>query len=254
MAKVFIEESTLTNVGNAIRAKKGTTAKIDPANFASEIQAIETAKIQQNKYLEITENGSYNITPDTGYNGIAKVVVDVAMQETPDYSETLIKILDKTITSIVIPDGTKFIGNYALGYCQSLKSVTLNEGLEEIGTSAFCACAITSIVMPSTLKKLGSSVFNSCNSLTSVTLNSGLKEIGSAFSYCSKLTSLTIPSSVTTISGNAFSSMGSSSNKITIIMAGTTPPTIATNTFKTTNLRKIRIPASALSAYSNATN
>lgn len=217
MAKVFIEDSTLTAIGNAIRTKKGTTALIDPANFADEIEGIQSS----------------------GGND----------------SETLKGLLNKTITSIVIPDGTKFIGSYALSYCQSLKSVTLNEGLEEIGTNAFGGCsALTSIVMPSTLKKLGSSAFNSCNSLTSVTLNNGLKEIGSSFAYCSKLTSLTIPSSVTTISGSAFSTMGGSSNKITITMAGTTPPTIATNTFSTTNLRKIRIPAAAQIEYANATN
>jgi hypothetical protein len=42
MAKVFIEESTLTAIGNAIRNKRGTTTLIDPADFAGEIQAIET--------------------------------------------------------------------------------------------------------------------------------------------------------------------------------------------------------------------
>ena len=40
MAKVFIEESTLTATANAIRAKKGTTALIDPAKFANEIESI----------------------------------------------------------------------------------------------------------------------------------------------------------------------------------------------------------------------
>lgn len=40
MAKVFIEESTLTATANAIRAKKGTTALIDPAKFANEIEGI----------------------------------------------------------------------------------------------------------------------------------------------------------------------------------------------------------------------
>ena len=42
MAKVFIEDSTLTAIGNAIRNKRGTTDLIDPADFAGEIDAIET--------------------------------------------------------------------------------------------------------------------------------------------------------------------------------------------------------------------
>jgi hypothetical protein len=41
MAKVFIEESTLTAIGNAIREKTGKTDLIDPANMGTEIASIE---------------------------------------------------------------------------------------------------------------------------------------------------------------------------------------------------------------------
>lgn len=40
MAKVFIEESTLTNIGNAIRSKTGKTELIDPAVMHTEIASI----------------------------------------------------------------------------------------------------------------------------------------------------------------------------------------------------------------------
>ena len=42
MGKVFIQESTLTNIADSIRSKKGTTALIDPANMATEIASITT--------------------------------------------------------------------------------------------------------------------------------------------------------------------------------------------------------------------
>lgn len=256
MAKVFIEESTLTNIGNAIRTKKGTTAKIDPANFASEIQAIETAKVQQNKYLEVTSNGSYDVTPDSGYNGIARVMVDVSVSDVsaPDEYESMFRLtLQKSIMVVTIPEKTKAIGSYAFYQCNQLVNVTLNEGLQEIGQYAFSSTAIKSIVMPSTLRTIGRSAFNSCNSLTSVTLNQGLTSINSSFVYCANLTNLVIPASVTTIEGQAFN-IGSSSKKATIKMLGTTPPTISTNAFSTSALNKILIPASALSAYSSAAN
>jgi hypothetical protein len=41
MAKVFIEETTLTAIGNAIRGKTGKTELIDPANMSTEIASIE---------------------------------------------------------------------------------------------------------------------------------------------------------------------------------------------------------------------
>lgn len=40
MAKVLIDESTLTDIADSIRSKKGTTALINPANYASEISGI----------------------------------------------------------------------------------------------------------------------------------------------------------------------------------------------------------------------
>lgn len=40
MSKVWINKSTLTDIANAIRSKKGSSALIDPSNFANEIQGI----------------------------------------------------------------------------------------------------------------------------------------------------------------------------------------------------------------------
>jgi hypothetical protein len=40
MGKVLIDESTLTNIADSIRSKKGTTDLINPANYASEISGI----------------------------------------------------------------------------------------------------------------------------------------------------------------------------------------------------------------------
>ena len=42
MAKVFIQESTLTAIGDAIRSKTGKTELIDPANMSTEIASITT--------------------------------------------------------------------------------------------------------------------------------------------------------------------------------------------------------------------
>ena len=64
----------LTDVANAIRAKKGTTAKINPQNFSSEIGNFTLLK-SQTKSISLTSNGTTTITPDSGYNGLSKVTV-----------------------------------------------------------------------------------------------------------------------------------------------------------------------------------
>lgn len=51
MANVFIEEQVMTDIGEAIRTKDGTTEKILPADMAAKILAIETNKPLDGEYV-----------------------------------------------------------------------------------------------------------------------------------------------------------------------------------------------------------
>ena len=55
MAKVFIEETTLTAIGDAIRNKTGKTALIDPANMSAEIASIEAGGELPNEFRNFEE-------------------------------------------------------------------------------------------------------------------------------------------------------------------------------------------------------
>jgi hypothetical protein len=57
MAKVFIEESTLTEIGDAIRSKKSSSAKIPVPSMASEILSIEAGSASLKLIINI-ESGS----------------------------------------------------------------------------------------------------------------------------------------------------------------------------------------------------
>lgn len=58
MAKVFIEESTLTNIGDAIRNKTGKSELLSPASMATEIEAIQTGGGEIGEIV-LTENCQY---------------------------------------------------------------------------------------------------------------------------------------------------------------------------------------------------
>ena len=62
MSKVFIEETTLTNIGDAIREKTGKTDLIAPGDMPAEIAAIETGSGSSG----IPET-AFNLTGDCGY-------------------------------------------------------------------------------------------------------------------------------------------------------------------------------------------
>ena len=70
MAKVFIQESTLTAIGNAIRGKEGTSALIPVNDMATRISAIETGSDPVINPLAVTANGTYTATDCDGYSPI----------------------------------------------------------------------------------------------------------------------------------------------------------------------------------------
>lgn len=59
MAKVFIEETTLTAIGDAIRGKTGKTELIDPANMSTEIAGIEAGGGPEIPDIVITGHAPY---------------------------------------------------------------------------------------------------------------------------------------------------------------------------------------------------
>lgn len=69
------QEDKFTEIANAIREKKGTSALISANNFASEISSIETG-ITPTGDINITQNGNYDVTEK------AQAIVNVQPQGT----------------------------------------------------------------------------------------------------------------------------------------------------------------------------
>lgn len=85
--KMWINRETLEGIANAIRSKKGTTEPIPVPELEDEILGIVggDANLQASKTVSITKNGTVNITADSGYNGIAKVVANVNVSSEEQY-------------------------------------------------------------------------------------------------------------------------------------------------------------------------
>ena len=111
-------------------------------------------------------------------------------------------------SEVTIPEGVQSIGYSAFFRCKSLSSLTLPSSLQSIGDRAFSYCSsLSSLTFPSSssLQSIGNGAFSGCSSLTSLTLPSSLQSIGDeAFAYCRSLTSLTLPSSLQSIEDSAF--------------------------------------------------
>ena len=112
----------------------------------------------------------------------------------------------RELEHLVVPGSAGAVGQYSFVDCYSLKSVTLEEGVEEIGAYAFAYCSnLTDLTMPQFMTSLGNQAFVDCKGLTSVTVPEGVERLSaSVFSGCSRLKNVTLPSTLTVIDNNAF--------------------------------------------------
>ena len=77
MARVNNLTDFLTDVASAIKTKKGSNTVIPAANFDTEILALPSQGVYQTKETSITTNGNYEITPDTNYDAMDKLRLNV---------------------------------------------------------------------------------------------------------------------------------------------------------------------------------
>ena len=113
----------------------------------------------------------------------------------------------------------------------SLTSITLPEGLTDIGNYVFSGCSsLASVTLPESLTTIGDLAFNNCQSLTSITISANVTEIRDmAFVDCSGLTDVYVAwtTMLPTLGGGVF---------------GGTPVSTAT----------LHVPAGSLALYQNA--
>lgn len=90
-------------------------------------------------------------------------------------------------------------------YTGSGSSVTIPDGVTEIGEMAFYSCDMVRVSIPDSVTAIGKSAFFGCEKLTSVSIGNGVTTIGeNAFRFCTALTEIVLPDSVTTIGDYAF--------------------------------------------------
>ena len=194
--------------------EKGQTPSNVFSTYANNIRAIETGGITPSGEIEITENGTYDVT------NYASANVNVSSSGGSD----LDSFIDGSITDLT--SNATSIRNYAFYYYTTLTNVNFpnatNIGLNvfysctnlisanfpktnNIGSSMFAHCRkLTSINIPNATN-IGNSAFYNCEALTYIDLHYATKVGEYAFKGCIKLTSINLPN-VTRIDSDGFSS------------------------------------------------
>ena len=112
----------------------------------------------------------------------------------------------ESITSVTISEGVTNIGYKAFYECSNLKNVMIVKGATRIEESSFQGCVnLAYISIPESVESIEKAAFGGCTSLESIAIPYSVTAIGnSAFSGCIGLTSVIIPDSVTFVAPYAF--------------------------------------------------
>lgn len=115
--------------------------------------------------------------------------------------EVFLGALDN-LQTLTVHDGVEEIGDETFKGCYKLAQVELPSSLKRIGNKAFYSTAIASLTTPASI---GESAFENCYNLTSVTLLDGAEYVGPrAFRYDAALTEFTAGRSLKSIGDYAF--------------------------------------------------
>lgn len=95
---------------------------------------------------------------------------------------------------LVIPGSMRWIESDAFSGMEGITSVTIGEGVYEIGWESFSGCSgITNVALPNSLHSIGPRAFYGCTSLPEITIPSNVYDVASmAFENCTNLQSVTI--------------------------------------------------------------
>lgn len=168
MSKVLVTESYLTEIGNAIRNKNGSTTKYKPSEMAGAINDITTQdNTVLNSILDRSISGNY-VNDDL--IEIGRYAFEFCDQLTSATFQKATKVDSsafsdcRSLESISLPE-VKEIEQSAFAYCSSLKSISmpkieiLSKGNSYWGI--FDYCGMTTINIPSTIQSIGKNAFES---------------------------------------------------------------------------------------------
>ena len=210
MSEYLIQDTTLSAIADAIRAKTGTAEQLTPEQMIAAITNIQSGGGgDDSNYKEFVERTTANPTLPSDLTKI----VDYAFYE---FHSLALTSLPAGVTSIgtyafyncknlaltSLPAGITSIGNNTFDSCSTLALTSLPEGITSIGNRAFYYCyklALTSL--PAGLQIIKDYAFSVCSGLTSITFEGTPRSIGSCFGNCSNLTTINVPWAEGAVSG-----------------------------------------------------
>ena len=191
MAEYIVQDTTLTAIADAVRAKKGTTEPIALTDFATEIESIQSGGGKSKLALIVDVQSA-----DNPYNIVASDIEGAtAIRKNMFYDK-------KGLRSIELPTTCTSTGYGAFKKCTSLTTASM-PNVTKIGASSFYGCTSLPSVYAPNVTSIGYEAFMNCTALSSVDLSNVTSIAYDAFKNCKSLTMVSIPN-ITLVDKNVF--------------------------------------------------
>lgn len=248
----------VTSIGSYVfSACEKLTSLTIPAKVSS-ISTYAFGGVPDNfQFLISADNPYYSSSGGVLFNKDKTVLLYVHNRNLTQYTvPSTVKRIEKNVfssftklTSVTIPEGVQEIGERAFNYT-GITNLTLPRSLTKIGESAFGGCAsLKNVQMQDNVTELGNGAFANCTALMDVKLSNKLGGLYGTFSGCTSLTNVTLPNQLKVVGASTF--LGCTSlAKVTL---PNTVTTIGQEAFKNCeNLKEISIPQSTTDFDQNA--
>lgn len=172
----------------AVRAIASST--VEEVKLPSTLEELDSAAISGSKLRSVT------VSPDNDCLSTDGIAI---------YSADGSKLIfcPVQVESYALPSSCKEVGDAAFKGMTSLKALSLNEGLEHIGSFAFFRTSITEASLPSTLRNIAEKAFASTK-LEHVAFNNGIENVGSQAFAGTKVREAHFPASLKHLGDKAF--------------------------------------------------
>lgn len=205
LTEITIPESVTSIADNAFSGS-GLKTVVGCGSTAAERLAESGGYIFKDKFLKYRQiDGGWEIT------GYEKDIARITIPPTIDGAKVK-KIADstfkdfKSLKSVSLPDTLEYIGSYTFENCTYLTSVEIPDSVTSMGEQIFRQCTnLKSAKLPKRLKELPNFTFSLCKKLEDVPLPEGLTSIGEeAFHTCTSLTAVELPKTLVSLGKNAY--------------------------------------------------
>lgn len=206
MSRVFINDSTLTAIADAIRQKNGTSNKLLPSEMAAAIRAIITGggeTVDVDELLASIADGSYSWGDYIGAEKVLNRNIYENQNSLHSYTNnnlTTVNIeksfdANANLTSFIAPNLETLGGKIsAFGTCPNLINVNLGN-VKELPNNTFWGCTkLPYVPNADILTYIGRDVFRYNDAIESIDLPKCEKIEGYAFNYMTALRHVNLPS------------------------------------------------------------